>query len=368
MATYHFAVRQIHRWLMLCFVAILLLSSSVSNIVAAQSTPSTTPATDSDSQLYVGHGAQLTAEMPSHWQPDMSLDYDYAFPDNFISSVAVSDRSLLYTSLHAVCDFVAALDQFDKDGEIESTTWRGMRACLIRSATKQTDDPISLVFAHPDPADDGHNAWVVFTVDAAHFEEITATNSFDPSRITPAAYLDSAIDFIETHSLWRDAIDWPEVRAEAHSYLDELVELGLEPDTLELETTYPAIQYVVDQLYAAGADGHNVFLTSAPPPVDRPYTSPGAAKLPDGVGYVSVPGLRGNEQAVPFALEIRDRIESQRNQTTCGWIVDLRGDTGGNMYPMVVGLAPLLQPGELIRFRDADGNEINITSIEWQPI
>lgn len=38
-----------------------------------------------------------------------------------------------------------------------------------------------------------------------------------------------------------------------------------------------------------------------------------------------------------------------------GWIVDLRGNTGGNMYPMIAGLGPLIGEGILGYFIDRKG-------------
>ena len=39
----------------------------------------------------------------------------------------------------------------------------------------------------------------------------------------------------------------------------------------------------------------------------------------------------------------------------CGWIVDLRSNGGGNLYPMLAALAPLLGPGPLLGYRDRHG-------------
>lgn len=363
MSSHHPTIRPTQRSLQLCLVAILLVASGVSTTLAAQPSSSATPATDSDTRLYVGHGAQLTAETPSHWKPDMSLTYDYVFRSSFIASTPLPASSSMFDSLASVCDYVVRQEVFQVHGEIERTSWRDMPACIVRATDGQRYSPISLVFAHPNPADDGHNAYVAVTVDAAHFEEITATISFEPARVTPTAYLDSVIDFIQTHSLQRDVIDWPEVREEAHSRLNELVELGTELDTLELWVSYPAIQYVMEQLRTAGADGHNYFVpaadvagfTTAVLDTDR-YTAPTGSPLPNDIGYVSVPGVHTDEAAAArFAQDLDATITNQQRHASCGWIIDLRKNTGGNMYPMLAGLTSLVQPGPLVGFRNANG-------------
>jgi len=40
---------------------------------------------------------------------------------------------------------------------------------------------------------------------------------------------------------------------------------------------------------------------------------------------------------------------------TCGWIVDLRRNRGGNMYPMLAAVAPLLPDGAGMSFRSVNG-------------
>jgi len=46
---------------------------------------------------------------------------------------------------------------------------------------------------------------------------------------------------------------------------------------------------------------------------------------------------------------------------TCGWIVDLRGNAGGTMYPMLSGLAPLLPDGTAMTFRTRAGEDMPVT-------
>lgn len=46
---------------------------------------------------------------------------------------------------------------------------------------------------------------------------------------------------------------------------------------------------------------------------------------------------------------------------TCGWIVDLRGNTGGTMYPMLSGRTPLLPNGTAMTFRTRRGEDMPVT-------
>jgi C-terminal processing protease CtpA/Prc len=49
-----------------------------------------------------------------------------------------------------------------------------------------------------------------------------------------------------------------------------------------------------------------------------------------------------SEQKILFAESLQDVLRAQDAEGACGWIVDLRNNSGGNMWPMLLGLAPLL--------------------------
>lgn len=340
----------------LLIVIALIAASSAIAVAAEPATPEATARIANGSRLYVGHDAQLTAEMPADWQPDMALLYDYAGSDGFMMShsLDVSPRSL-----DAACAAMANDDRFAGHGQSKSTTWRDKPACVVRLSGGGNRGPVALVFAHPHPAGDGHNQFVSIFVDAPHFDSVLETVSFDLAKITPDAYLDAAIDFAQTHSLWPDQIDWAFTRSTAHDLLAN------QPADQGLRRAHKPLQYVASQIRQAGGEGHNWFSeadgsgeTSVPASVPLPAGEP----LTGTVGYIAIPGFKGdNDQALLFATAGRGIIQDAVDGGACGWIVDLRMDTGGNMYPMVGGIAPLLDPGEVIRFRDPNGMEVAVT-------
>lgn len=75
------------------------------------------------------------------------------------------------------------------------------------------------------------------------------------------------------------------------------------------------------------------------------------------IGYLSVPGLRGRgvDATRQFSSQLCDRIEELAPTSSKGWIVDLRENTGGNMWPMLGGLHPLLGSGKVGELRDREG-------------
>jgi len=302
-------------------------------------------------KLYVGQTARLTAIIPSTWTPDETLKYDYAGHDGFIASWPVSLPASVQESLDAACERVSRQELFGNAAEIEITTWRESPACVVRSTSEQANRPAALVFANPVSTAFGPKDYVAVVVDADDFEEVTSSISFDLSAVTSALFLDSTIDYIATHSLWRDGEDWPVVRSEAQKLLKE-------PNGNSLSAAVPAIQFVLERVKAAGGDGHN-WLSPPTNGASLPtylYIAPTGTQLADGIGYLNIPGFLGAaESGNQFATEIRTILAGEQDESGCGWIVDLRQNNGGNMYPMLTGLTPLLGAGTGVGFRDVTG-------------
>jgi carboxyl-terminal processing protease len=83
------------------------------------------------------------------------------------------------------------------------------------------------------------------------------------------------------------------------------------------------------------------------------------ARLIGDIGYLSVPGFIGTQpdSVRGFEDSICNAIDSLSAGAEGGWVVDLRQNTGGNVWPMLRGLKPLLGRGNYGSFRDRDGND-----------
>lgn len=70
--------------------------------------------------------------------------------------------------------------------------------------------------------------------------------------------------------------------------------------------------------------------------------------VPSTIGYVRVTGFMGTAaEAAAFAHSIQETIKVYDSQGVTGWLVDLRQNVGGNMWPMITGLSPILGDGPL---------------------
>lgn len=84
--------------------------------------------------------------------------------------------------------------------------------------------------------------------------------------------------------------------------------------------------------------------------------------LIDGeVGYVLMPSVGGtdSELALKFSTEIGKKLRDIKPKSRCGWVVDLRTNTGGSMWPMVSALGLFFGDERLGGFKARNG------SINW---
>lgn len=132
------------------------------------------------------------------------------------------------------------------------------------------------------------------------------------------AYLTAALDTMEAVTLGGDSLPWPLVRDSAFYYA-----YGARRPS----DTYGAIHWALLR-----ANKHS-FLQAR--------RLGAVSELIDGrYGYIRVPQRGG--AAVALADSLHTAIGSLEAGGVCGWIVDLRGNGGGNMWPMLAGIGPLL--------------------------
>ena len=155
---------------------------------------------------------------------------------------------------------------------------------------------------------------------------------------------------MEAHSVNRLKLDW-------NAFRTNVVTAAGAAQTVQ--ATFPAIQTALTQL----GDGHSFyrplsgFTMSAVTRTCRGATV-GQVTLPDTVGYVRVGAFGGSAgEASAFANGLQRAIASADRDGLAGWIVDVRGNGGGNMWPMIAGVGPVLGEGRAGYFIDPVGAE-----------
>lgn len=172
--------------------------------------------------------------------------------------------------------------------------------------------------------------------------------------VPSAESLAKMLDLMEQRALYREAVDWTVVRADiARAHAD------------------PArVRAVLDAAIQRSSKGHGRWVAAGSVQLPAQLNAvPGAgaaagrgglpATLDRRLGWVAVdrfsPTLASTpaeqaRQSVQRAVALQQRLRDADSSPRCGWIVDLRNNSGGNMWPMLLGVEPLLRiPGDGIQ-------------------
>lgn len=160
-----------------------------------------------------------------------------------------------------------------------------------------------------------------------------------------ASLLDEAIAELRENHVNRARVDWSQITASAHAAIEH---------AQNAEEAYPAIRQVI----AALGEKHTMFhpaVAAAPamtgleqpkPAAPRPpRKEPQVRRLPGGIGHVSLPGWpfnRDHPTSEAWVTQARTAMMQADAEGVCGWIVDVRDNGGGNLWPMLDILGPLL--------------------------
>jgi carboxyl-terminal processing protease len=168
--------------------------------------------------------------------------------------------------------------------------------------------------------------------------------------------VDAVYDFIKNNSIHRNKVDWKKIDPQFSLAVSSAKTLA---DTMDaFIQVLKALDDVHSQLYlnnqyygywhpadAAMENRYSILLAKA-----RETNNSVFGKILDRqFAYIRVPGFNayGPEEINRLAGTLRDTLEHLGQWPVKGFIIDLRLNTGGNLYPMMSGLGPLLGDGEV---------------------
>jgi carboxyl-terminal processing protease len=186
-------------------------------------------------------------------------------------------------------------------------------------------------------------------------------------RLDPRAYVGQALDLMQKNSMNQAAVDWSalrketlaraagaEITADAYAAI-RLALAGLGDHHSHLSLTPELAQLEGDRLGSRASSSKN----NRPPAADEQVAySPYVGRYePEGhlhhfrgkiFARVVVPKcpLQAGPDFVRFETRLQQIIAELDAAHPAGWIVDLRGNVGGNMWPMLAGVGPLLGEGD----------------------
>jgi carboxyl-terminal processing protease len=163
-------------------------------------------------------------------------------------------------------------------------------------------------------------------------------------------YLETALDVMQARALMSPSVAWDGLRREA---------MARSEGAATPADCYPAIEWALGQL----GDHHSFF---EPPErgsgAIRDGTYRDELSLPSlergdaDTATLVVPAFRGSPTAASTYVDtLRGLVHEASADGVTGWVVDVAHNGGGNMLPMIAGLAPLLGAGTVGGFLSADG-------------
>lgn len=188
----------------------------------------------------------------------------------------------------------------------------------------------------------------------------------DAGTQNPRSFLLNALDTMKENAWHASLIDWEKVRAAA---------LAQSAGARDLVDTFPAIRAAIAHLSALDWHAH-LRLSPELKAEDEKRHGPEAdtdkresafegrraeARLHevDGrkFGQIIVPKINGAPGPAldQKAVGLEGLVAGVHAQRPCGWVVDVRGNTGGNMWPMIAGLNRLLGATEFGGFINRNG-------------
>ncbi len=179
--------------------------------------------------------------------------------------------------------------------------------------------------------------------------EPTATSS-----TVVETYLNSMISIMKTNSINRNKIDWNIFKTKV---LDAAKGAQNISDAKVKEAIVVALNLLQDNhsLYQTSNGNYIVNTLNG---VSCKDVTPILPSLDNEIGYVKISGFSGSgNSANNFAQNIQATIKNADSPKIKGWIVDLRGNLGGNMWPMIAGVSPILGEGLFGYFISPDGSE-----------
>ena len=148
------------------------------------------------------------------------------------------------------------------------------------------------------------------------------------------SYVKHAIRLMDRNGLYAEGEEWEAVKREA---------LSTKPATIE------EAQAAVRKALTVAGGKHSFLLTSDEATADDTATwAMPTVEVQNGIAIVTIPRFSGNyEEGHRYAQTVLDALPT----TLDGAVIDLRDNTGGNMYPMIAAVHRFLPDDILVRIR-----------------
>ncbi len=173
-------------------------------------------------------------------------------------------------------------------------------------------------------------------------------------------HIDSCLLVLKEHALYADQVNWQ---------VTEKKVLESAKTAKTKSETFEALKIAFDALgdkHAAYYQYNDAYKLDNAPLMNRYSDSVKAAwrrgpridgRMIGDVAYFAVPfmGARGQEQIDTYGRWLYNEVARLQKLNPKGWIIDLRLNGGGNIRPMMAGLAPFFEEGIVSYYISKDG-------------
>lgn len=180
---------------------------------------------------------------------------------------------------------------------------------------------------------------------------LIAQNEVDFKKDSVKQYIDKTLSIIHNNALSKDKINWKSLRMDIYEKTK---------DANNIEEILPIYPYIFEKI-----EDHHGWLSykdknyrwdknsqkqknEIVKDAVKKYENVYATLLNKTIGYLRIPGNSdfGAKKMDSIASNIVDQINKINSNKIKGWIIDLRINTGGNMYPMIAGISNLIGDNE----------------------
>ncbi|MCP2044124.1 S41 family peptidase [Pontibacter sp. HSC-36F09] len=164
----------------------------------------------------------------------------------------------------------------------------------------------------------------------------------------PQLHIEEIINIAKREAVYRHQIDWEDLEKKVKAKA---------ANAKTIEETYPAIELALTLLQ----EFHSMYVSPIGETVHNPDRGcneafPNPVPRDEAIGYIKINSMAGTDPRAlnAYVKAMHDSIQIADEREVKGWIVDLRGNRGGNMAPMLLGVGPILGNGIAGYFVDTD--------------
>jgi len=147
-------------------------------------------------------------------------------------------------------------------------------------------------------------------------------------------------ELVKNNSVNRSKIDWDRLRSDIYIRSS---------GAASLEDSYSPLNFLLRSL----GDNHSYFrYDDAVIPGDSKINLPSGKMIQKNIAYISLPSFSdlNRDKMKEYVASAASIILTLERYEPAGWVVDLRDNTGGNMWPMLAGIGSMLGEGTLGNF------------------